>query len=174
MSKGSNTSRKPAIQPDVSAKGRKNYTYREVAVAIGILVVLIAVVVLLIVGFENPDFDNFGEAKAEVENLKVEYKDKVASLIRIEEKHKEREQQLDRREANLKKRETDVAAREEAVKAAEEEIEVIRFYLQSDRADLTAEENEFYAYQENIKTHCDALLAALTQDEGSNETTSEE
>ena len=92
---------------------------------------------------------------ADAETVKAEYDEKLADLLRKAEDLRKREEEVNRRDLRI-------SAREKKAQQDEEEILRRSELLESDRADLTEEEEAFYTSQSRIKELCKQLLEELT------------
>ncbi|MBR5389505.1 hypothetical protein IK146_03030 [Candidatus Saccharibacteria bacterium] len=155
MSKGSSVSNKPSVQPDLSPKRKTKFNSHEAFVAFVLVVLVVLAAIFLAGGFSNLREEGLAKEKAEVEALKEECNNKLAEFTKLAKKQAEREEELD-------KRESAVAAREKAVKEAQEDVQRQLAIIDSDRANLTAEEEDFYNRQSRIKELYGELLDELT------------
>jgi peptidoglycan hydrolase CwlO-like protein len=158
MSKGSGTSNKPPIQPNVSPKQKDSFSYREAGVAIAMVIFVIIAAILLTVGFRNNYEKDLEKATAEAANTKAELEAKINDLI-------ERDQELTARETELNLREAKLSTREAAMETAQAELENSRSILASDMQNFNEEESEFIEKQFRIKELCEALLLELAPEQ---------
>ena len=155
MSKGSSVSNKPSVQPNLSPKRKTKFNSREALAALVLVIIVLLGAIFLAGGFSNLREEGLAKEKAAVEALKEEYNSKLAEFAKLAEKQAKREEELD-------KRESVVAAREKAVKEAQEDVQRQLAIIDSDRANLTIEEESFYDHQFRIKELCRELLDELT------------
>ena len=158
MSKGSGTSNKPPIQPNVSPKQKDSFSYREAGVAITVVIIVLVAAILLTVGFRNNYEQDLEKATTEATSAKAEFEAKINDLAKREQEFTARETELNLREANLSTRET-------ALETAQAELENSRSILTSDMQNFNQEEAEFLDKQSRIKELCEALLLELTPEQ---------